>query len=521
MMDGGPGSHDAPPSLEEFVCHLRAQRGRAARGFLAVFGTALVVAALLRPNYRAVATLAVLPAPEFTVRNTAGSHDPNTSALALDQIMKAETTILDSDDLHEAALAKVGEATVYPDLFGSDTPSLAVRMLRTAVHALLSPWRVTPADRQAALHQRALRYFESDLDLLPTKDANVITVSFDNPSNAAAARVVNTLLSLYAARRSHIYEDPQEAVVRRAVATSEAAAANADRRLADYKAQNGISDYIQQRDLLLHRLTQAAQTEATAEATRAQQVARYAALTQQLRGEPASVPVFREKDPDTRLQAANAALLDVRTKLAAAREKYLDGSRIVGMLNAQVVAQEAEAARLGTDSSASVVRQGRNGNIDSLRLDRAHAAAELAAAEALLSVSRKEAISIQGALDRLDTAEVGLLDLQRLAVAATDDFRTASRILAERHLTESEDALRLANVRVIQPALVPQKPRPIPLLVIAAGFVFGGLAALGRVVASYVLHPVFLTGEGLECATGVPVLAVFRAGAEEEALEMR
>lgn len=71
-------------------------------------------------------------------------------------------------------------------------------------------------------------------------------------------------------------------------------------------------------------------------------------------------------------------------------------------------------------------------------------------------------------------------------------------------------------MRVIQPALVPQKPRPIPLLVIAAGFVFGGLAALGRVVARYVLHPVFLTGEGLELATGIPVLAVFRAQAEEE-----
>jgi len=520
-MDAVPVPQEAPPSLQEFVSHLRANRARALRGFLAVFVPALILAALLRPSYRATATLAVLPAPEFTVRNTAGSHDPNTSALAMDQIMKAETAILDSDDLHAAALHKVGEATVYPDLFGRAAPNPAVEMLQTLVHVLLSPWRVTPADTQAALHQRALKTFESDLDLLPTKDANVITVSFDNPSNEAAAGVVNALLSLYAARRTHIYEDPQEAIVRKAVAASEAAAAAADRRLAEYKARNGISDYTQQRDLLLHRLTEASQTEATAEASRAEQAARVAALAQQLRGEPASVPVYRENDPDLRLQAANAALLDLRTKLAAAREKYLDGSRVVTTMNAQVVAQEAEAARLGHDPAASVVRQGRNGNFDSLRLDRAHAAAELAAAEALLFAARKEAAAVQAALDRLDTAEVGLLDLQRLALAAGDDFRTASRILAERHLTESEDALRLANVRVIQPALVPQKPRPIPLLVIAAGFVFGGLAALGRVVAAYVLHPVFLTGEGLELATGIPVLAVFRTRAREEELEIQ
>jgi len=521
MMDAVPVPREAPPSLQEFVSHLRANRARALRTFAAVFVPALIVAALLRPSYRATATLAVLPAPEFTVRNSAGSHDPNTSALAMDQIMKAETAILDSDDLHAAALQKVGEAIVYPNLFGPSAPNLAMRVLHGAVHALLSPWRVTPADTQAALHQRALKNFESTLELLPTKDANVITVSFDNPSNAAAAAVVNALLSLYAARRTHLYEDPQEAIVRRAVAASEAVASAADRRLADYKARNGISDYTQQRDLLLHRLTQASQTAATADASRAEQAARVAALTQQLRGEPASVPVFRENDPDTRLQAANAALLDLRTKLAAAREKYLDGSRIVTTLNAQVDAQEAEAGRLGHDPSASVVRQGRNGNFDSLRLDRAHAAAELAAAEALLLAARKEATTVQAALDRLDTAEVGLLDLQRLSLAATDDFRTASRILAERHLTESEDALRLANVRVIQPALVPQKPRPIPLLVIAAGFVFGGLAALVRVIAGYVLHPVFLTGEGLEFATGIPVLAVFGARADEEELEMQ
>lgn len=377
MMDAVPVPQEAPPSLQEFMCHLRANRGRALRGFLAVFVPALIVAALLRPSYRATATLAVLPAPEFTVRTTAGSHDPNTSALAMDQIMKAETAILDSDDLHAAALQKVGETVVYPNLFGPPSPNLAVRALRAVLHALLSPWLVTPADTRAALHQRALKDFESDLDLLPTKDANVITVSFDNPGNAAAASVVNALLSLYAARRTHLYDDPQEAIVRKAVAASEAAAAMADRRLADYKARNGISDYIQQRDLLLHRLTQASQTAATADASRAEQAARVSALTQQLRGEPASVPVFRESDPDTRLQAARAALLDLRTKLAAARQKYLDGSRIVTSLNAQVVAQEAEAARLGTDPSASVVRLGRNGNIDALRLDRAHAAAEL------------------------------------------------------------------------------------------------------------------------------------------------
>jgi hypothetical protein len=62
---------------------------------------------------------------------------------------------------------------------------------------------------------------------------------------------------------------------------------------------------------------------------------------------------------------------------------------------------------------------------------------------------------------------------------------------------------------VIQAAMIPQQPRPIPLLVIAAGCVLSVLAALGWIICNFMLRPVFLTGEGLSAASGLPVLAVF------------
>jgi hypothetical protein len=48
------------------------------------------------------------------------------------------------------------------------------------------------------------------------------------------------------------------------------------------------------------------------------------------------------------------------------------------------------------------------------------------------------------------------------------------------------------------------------LIVAAAGFVFGVIGALSWIVAAFAMRPVFMTGEGLEAATGIPVLAVFR-----------
>jgi uncharacterized protein involved in exopolysaccharide biosynthesis len=508
---------EAPPSLREFAYHLYEERGRAFLTFFSVFLLFGIVAALLRPSYCATATLAILPAPEFTVRSAAGSHDTSTSALGLDQIMKAETSILDSDDLHAATLHKLGPSALYPDIFAADPPGLAGRILHAMLKTMLSPWRVTPADPVAAREARGLKAFKSDFEVLPTKDANVITVSLDNRDAHLAASGVNTLLGLYAASRTRLYDDPQIEVVRKAVIAGTAKAKAADQALADYKRAHGLSDSGQQRALLLHRLDQAQTGMADAASVRAEQQARVDTLTQQLRAEPGIVGIYREQDADKRLLAVNASLQDMQAKLAAARLKYLDTSRTVTMLQAQISAEYDEVSRLNHDPAASIVRQGRNPNLESLRLDRAHADAEVAAAQARFAAQRSQAIDAQTRLTQLDAAETGFLALRRDAQSADEAFASASRILADRHLSESEDLLRLANVRVIQPASVPQFPRPIPYLLIGAGFVLGIMAAFARVLGRFVLNPVFLTGEGLELATGLPVLAVFtRSEAEVE-----
>jgi uncharacterized protein involved in exopolysaccharide biosynthesis len=482
-----------------------------------VLAPALLAAALLPPHYRATAVLAVLPSPEYTVRAAAGSHDANASALALDQIMKTETEILGSDDLHLATLRDVGPGSLYPSVFAPEPRGLLRRALHGLAVVLLSPWRTSPPNDAAARDEAGLRRCRSDLVVLPAKDANVITVTFDSRSGQLAARAVNTMLGLYAVTRTRLYDDPQLEIVRREAADGARAVSEADRRLADFKHDHAISDYQSERDLLLRRRSQAEQAADDAEASVGEYEARLAALTHSLRAEPATIGVFDEKDGDARLLAVNAALQDVRAKLAAAREKYKDTSRMIGALRAQLASNEAEASRLSHDPTASVVRQGRNPSIDPLRLDRDRAQAELAASSARLAAERAQIREIALSLDRLDGEEAALSGLERAKAGAEQNFHDASRILAERHLSEAEDARRLANVRVIQPASVPQTPRALPLLIAAAGVVLGGLAAVGWIVGRFVLKPVFLTGPGLEAATGLPVLAVFTREASRQA----
>ena len=518
----GPGrSHvlmeeaERVPSAREFAHHAHHHRRPAAIAGAAIFGLSLVIAALLPPKYRATAILAVLPSPEFTVRAAAGSHELNASALAMDQIMKAETEILGSDELHQAAIHAVGPARLYPAIYDPARRGKLRRLLHAVASTLLSPWRVQPADADAAREQQGVSLFRTNLKVLPAKDANVITVTFDNASPATAAGTLNTLLSLYAERRTALYVDPQLAIVRAEAQAGARDVAGSDARLAAFKRAHAISDYEAQRDILLRRRSQADQAVADATIAAREHTARLAALSLQLGAEQPTIGLYTEQDADTRLQTVNGELEAVRAKLAMAGDKYRESSRTITALRAELRAHETEQARLTHDRTLSVVREGRNPTIDPLRLDRAREIAELAATRARLDAQAAEQTTLSAALASLDADEAALAQLQRERASADDNFRTASRILAERHLSEAEDASRLANVRVIQKAVIPQTPRATPMLVIAAGLLLAVAGSFGWIVVAFIRRPVFFTGEGLASATSLPVLAVFQRREEE------
>ena len=502
-------AQEAAPSLREFLYHAHHHRRPALLAGGTVLSLALLVAAILPPSYRATATLAVLPSPEFTVRAAAGSHELNASALVMDQIMKAESEILDSADLHRATIDKVGPAALYADVFAPAPRNLVRRVVHVIFATLLSPWRVPTADEPAAREEQGVLRFKHDLSVRPAKDANVIDVTFDATAGATAATTLNTMLALYAQRRATLYDDPQLDIIRREAEAGRQAVAQADERLAAFKREHAISEYESERDLLLRRRSQAEQSAQDTASSVSEHTARLEALAKALTDEHPTIGIYTEQDADTRLQNVNAGLEAIQARLAAAREKYLETSRMVTGLRAELAAHQAEQARLNHDATLSVIRQGRNPTIDPLRLDHAREVGELAAARARLQAEQQDAARLSRMLTALDADEAALAGLQRQRASADDTYRAATRILAERHLSEAEDARRLTNVRVIQPATAPQSPRATPLLVIAAGIVFGALTAFAWVVLAFLRRPVFLTGEGLAAASGLPVLAVF------------
>ncbi|HTZ71965.1 MAG TPA: hypothetical protein VMB71_15010 [Acetobacteraceae bacterium] len=516
MSEAARAADVTPMPFNEFLAHLRTRRPAALRIFSAVVALSLLAAAIVPPRYYAEATLAVLPAPEFTVRQDAGSPAISTAALSLDAVMKAETAILESAELQTGAIKTVGLLRLYPRLDRAHA-AWPLRALRALARLFLSPWQERLPDNATTRLAAALRQFESDLEVLPAKDGNVITITMGHKDPVLAAQAVNTLLSLYAQHRQHLYDDPQLAVVTNQVEALSRALKAADLAIAAFKAAHGISDYGAERDLLANRVSAAAQALADSHESAAENAARVRELGHQIAALPKTVSLYRENDMDTRLQAMDASLVDLRARLAATRLHYRERSRTVTDLVAQLHAKLAERRHLASDATPSVARNGRNPALDSLVIERARAATERDAAESRVATLRGEISELAAQRMALTGEEASLAELTRHRSIADSAYASANQVLAERRITEAEDALRLANVRVIQAARVPVRAAPIPLLIVLAGILLGALVAVLWAIADYAVEPTVLTREGLEAATGLPVLAVFTGSTSQSA----
>jgi uncharacterized protein involved in exopolysaccharide biosynthesis len=147
-----------------------------------------------------------------------------------------------------------------------------------------------------------------------------------------------------------------------------------------------------------------------------------------------------------------------------------------------------------------------------LLVDRAHSAADRDGARATAVSVSGELAWLRGQLKSLNADEAQLADLTRRKAAADADFATAQHVVQEQTLTEAEDARRLANVRILQPARVPAHPTLTKLLIRLAGLVFGVVASIGWLLGRFALETTVLTEAGLAHATKLPVLAVFGRG---------
>ena len=176
-----------------------AQKGRLFLIFFCITAASAAIAFSIQPDYKARSSLLVLLGTEHTFRPAAGQQFMNTGGVDAEQVLRTESSILGSDDLHRTVIRDIGIEKMYPKLlekagpiekwmeetrrFATDTLGLTEKLAATAV----------PVDPMT----RAIEAFASNLTITLDKKSSVIGVDFTNPDKNVAADVLRILESQY------------------------------------------------------------------------------------------------------------------------------------------------------------------------------------------------------------------------------------------------------------------------------------------------------------------------------------
>ncbi len=493
-----------------------AWRGRRRLALLAagIMLPALALALAMSPRYVSTSTMVLLLGPEYTVQEPAGSNAAANLAFDPDHILGNESAILDSEDLHRAVIRRIGIARLYPDLLKPDgvLPRL-IGMLTGIPDALARLVSSEPATPRAAPDpiERALVLFDAKFDAEPSKLASVLTLRFTHKDPAVAQATLRTIEALYLERRRTLYLQVQTAAMRDQASRARAALEAADRQLAAFRAARDIPDYATQLDIMLREVGDIGHDATDARRTASANRARIAALTAEAHGLPAMVSGGSDSDMDAHSAPLRADLEALRARDVATLSRYQAGSDQARDLASQIAARDGELRAMRGNRPLSSQHTVRNAAADTVAGDLLQVRSELGATSARIEADDAAQASVQARIRMLDENERQLTELTAQRDVRLDDWRAASASLAAQEGVEAIEAKAVPGARIASAPNLPMHPKPLRLLILAAGLVLSLVAVAAAVLLGNTMRRTILFGDELD-RLGIGLLATIPRG---------
>lgn len=354
----------APDRLREFVD--RASRSRwqlaAALPLAAVLAT-LLLALVTPPSYTAKASLLVAFGREYMFRPMVGAGE-SILPWRPETVINSELEILNSDDLKRQIVAAIG----------------AARLTGTG-HDLV---RGSAAETKETA--KAVEVVREALSLKGVKDSNVIHAYFRHRDAEVAALVLEQLVANYLRRRGEIYGTETVAFMQQTLAGRERALEAAQRSLQEYKHNNGLVRFEDERVVLQQREVALLGERDTLQRTLVEAKGERRVI-EPLRGaDNAALPQI-----EARIGGASAALseVDVQLRDVRARLEEIDANKSALDRLAAAVAAEAK----GVEDSRTRLEEARlNEALDGSKLS------NVKVLQAPIPPDRKDGLSLSSRL---------------------------------------------------------------------------------------------------------------------------
>jgi polysaccharide biosynthesis transport protein len=481
-----------PPRLvmRDLLLTALSQKARVFLIFFCIVGLSIAIAVQVQPDYKARSSLLVLLGTEHTFRPAAGQQFTNSGGVDAEQVLRTESSILASDDLHRTVIREIGIARMYPKLLEKPGPIAqwfqdTRRFLTDTLGITEKMGDIGEVDPMA----RAIETFARNLTIAVDRKSSVIGLDFTNPDKNVAAEALRVLESQYLTLRTKLYGDVQAPIVQVQRDGVSKQLAEADAALQTFKQQHDISNFSERRAILLKQQGDLEAALTKSEAMIAEQNARLEQLNQQL-----SAVSGNKKGAPNAAAALQGMVQAYQQREADAQTRYR-GSPAVDAARQAMLERQTDIARMQA-SQAYAVQADRNKTEADLR-------SSLAGHDSI----QTQLAAMNKQVAALDADELELHQLERHRAVLEDNYRAVTKILDERQTVEAVEAHRESSVRVVQPPQVPALPQPTRRLILIAGVVVSMLLSIGSILMSHFFRAIYLRPEALEMDTGLVVLA--------------
>lgn len=462
---------------------------------------ASIFALLQQPIFEAHATLLV-QFHRSSLQQPAAGGPQDDNAVALQQAVATEIEILNSRDLKQQVITRLGLDTIYP----REAATGAVRQIVAWMKAITSPPPDTgliaaipplpakppateePGAANAETIETAIARMQDALTIAAGRDSAIIHLGFAHAEPTLAVRVLESLIDVFIAKRHGIYAPQPAPFFEDRLNEYRSRLLAAEDALGAFQATNDLFDPEEQTRLLLAKSVDLEF-----------QIREVTTQLDEMQGKIALVA-----NPATSISSLAPVLTD--TELAATRRAQEE------LLKLRI--REAEGVRrpARNNRQAETVAEDINRVRGLLEEQRATGRKRLLLEQKALE-ARKTGLETDLAAARADIRRINRLsrplkDLQRAADRREADYTAYANQFEGRHDTSVGDGSALGTVRIVQEPVASGAPKGLgwQVLLALAGLI-GLIAGLGFAIIAELRRVPLATPESVSDRLGVTVLA--------------
>jgi uncharacterized protein involved in exopolysaccharide biosynthesis len=334
----------------------------------------------------------------------------------------------------------------------------------------------------------------------------VLKVSFRHKDPFIAADAVNRLIDFYKEKHLQVFSDPKSSFLETQLVNYDRKLKESENSLQSFKQKKGVFSLDEQRSLLLRQRSELDTALKYTQNVMFEMQKRIATLKENIKNISNNTTHYTNSEREKILVDARSRLLALQLNEQDLLKKYTENNRLVVNTRKDIAMVKDFLKEQEADINSKV----KTGNqvYQNTEIELIKSETELNAQKGKAMALHQQLAEVDGKVRSLDYSEKEMQQLKREQTINEKNFQTYAEKAEEARITDDMNRLKMADISVIQKAIIPPEPvKPKKRMNIALAIVVGMVSGLGLAFLSESTSQSFSTPEQVENRLCLPVLA--------------